>query len=87
MPQLIITRLLFLLIVSSPYFVIAQSGNLIPNSSFESYNALPDDLAQAPKCISSWKIPNLAGSSLPARPLSCKLQTQNQIIVLDSNVY
>ena len=62
MPQLIITRLLFLLIVSSPYFVIAQSGNLIPNSSFEFHKALPDDLAQAPKCISSWKIPNLAGS-------------------------
>lgn len=62
MKQLIIIRLIFLLTFSSPYFVIAQSGNLIPNSSFEFYSVLPNDVSQAPKCITSWKIPNLGGS-------------------------
>ena len=63
MKRLITTRIIFLLIFSSSVHLIAQSNNLIPNPSFEFYKALPNDVAQAPRCVSSWKIPNLVGSA------------------------
>ncbi|MFT5820529.1 MAG: OOP family OmpA-OmpF porin [Crocinitomix sp.] len=61
MKRLIFTKLIILLTFSS-HFVFAQSGNLIPNASFERYRVLPNDVAQGSKCISSWKIPNMMGS-------------------------
>jgi outer membrane protein OmpA-like peptidoglycan-associated protein len=63
MKHLIFTILIFLLSFFSPCSIFAQSGNLIPNPSFEYYKKLPDDLSQAPKCISSWEIPNMKGSA------------------------
>ncbi|MEX1191546.1 MAG: OmpA family protein [Brumimicrobium sp.] len=42
--------------------VISQTNNLIPNSSFESYKTLPDDVSQARECVVFWEIPNKAGS-------------------------
>jgi OmpA-OmpF porin, OOP family len=54
---------MFLLTFFSCCYIFAQSDNLIPNPSFEQYKKLPDDLSQAPNCISSWKIPNMKGSA------------------------
>jgi outer membrane protein OmpA-like peptidoglycan-associated protein len=39
----------------------SQSSNLIPNSSFELFKKLPDDVAQAKECLISWTIPNKVG--------------------------
>ncbi|MFT4601772.1 MAG: OOP family OmpA-OmpF porin [Arenicella sp.] len=53
--------LLFLTFLSSS-LLIAQSGNLIPNSSFEKYKKLPDDVAQGRQCLAVWTIPNSIGA-------------------------
>ena len=63
MKQLLIIKLICLLTIFTPYIAFTQTGNLIPNSSFELYKVLPDDLTQANKCITSWKIPNTMGSA------------------------
>lgn len=41
--------------------VVSQSSNLIPNSSFELFKKLPDDVKQAKECLISWTIPNKVG--------------------------
>lgn len=42
-------------------YVLSQTTNLIPNSSFELFKKLPDDVAQAKDCLISWVIPNEVG--------------------------
>ena len=43
-------------------YVLSQTNNLVPNSSFELFKKLPTDVAQAKECMISWVIPNKAGN-------------------------
>lgn len=52
---------IFLFILISPVVLSAQAGNLVPNSSFEQYKTLPDDVGQGRKCLVDWLIPNEIG--------------------------
>ena len=51
----------FLFLNSFPGIGLSQSTNLIPNSSFELFKKLPDDISQAQECLISWVIPNKIG--------------------------
>ena len=51
----------FLFLNYFPGICLSQSTNLIPNSSFELFKKLPDDISQAQECLISWVIPNKIG--------------------------
>lgn len=53
--------LLTLLYFCTSEYVLAQTTNLVPNSSFELFKKLPTDVAQAKDCLISWVIPNDVG--------------------------